>query len=691
MLRLAFDIGSTFTDFALHDARDGSVHTHKVLTTPRDPSIAAMHGIHELLAMTGHTLADVADVRHATTLVANTLIERTGARVALLCTAGHRDVLDIRSEQRYDVYDLFLQFPAPLVPRQLRIPIDERIDRDGRVLRAPDLSTLPAIAEQLIKAKVEAVAIAFLHAYRNPQHEQAVATALSKLLGPDVPITRSSAVAPEIREYERSSTTVANAYVQPKVQRYLAGLQHALQQAGWRGDMQLTLSSGGSASAATAAQFPIRLVESGPAAGAMAAAHFGRSAGVSDLLAFDMGGTTAKLCIIENGAPSLARKLEVARVQRFMPGSGIPLQFPAIEMIEIGAGGGSIATRDALGLLKVGPRSAGSEPGPACYGLGGTQPTVTDANLLLGYLNPYNFAGGRITLHTAAAQRVLHSLQSDEDALTTAWGVHQLVNENMAAAATQHVIEQGHDPRRFSLLAYGGGGPLHGPAVAKIIGAPRVICPPAAGVGSAIGLLVAPLAFEVAQSHPVAWDHVALDVVNALLNQLEVQARAQLEAAGARDAVRITRSADGRFVGQWHDVGLALPAGLLDEATRVTVGAAFVARYRSLFGHVPVDARGTLPAIEFVSWRVSATAVAPPPRLNMGTTMDAMGPAHAQSRRAWFGPLGWRDARIVLRESMQPGEQVAGPAIIEARESTCVLQPGISAHVDAAFNLIITP
>ncbi len=687
---LGFDIGGTFTDFSLLDTASGKLRTYKRLTTPHNPALGVMDGVREILRAADISAQDVATAYHATTLVANTLIERNGARVALLATRGHRDVLDIRTEQRYDVYDLFLQYPAPLVPRHLRFGVTERIDRDGRMLDTPIQTEIDLIADQIHQHNVEAIAIAFLHSYRNAAHEQQVASWLGAALqqrGVSIPISMSSEIAPEIREYERTSTTAANAYVQPKMQSYLERIEQALRNEGYRGRLYLTLSSGGNASAKTAAACPVRLVESGPAAGAIAAAHFGATAGERDLIAFDMGGTTAKICVIQDSTPDLARNLEVARLQRFKKGSGIPLQFPSVDMIEIGAGGGSIAHLDTLGLLKIGPESAASDPGPACYGLGGTAPTVTDANLLLGYLNADNFAGGKMKLHTANAERAMQPLATalNRSMIETAWGVHQLVNENMASAAKIHVIEKGCDPRGYAMLAYGGGGPIHGAQVARILGAKAVICPLGAGVGSAIGLLIAPMSFELAQSYPMRWADADLSQLDALLGELESRGRAQLREAGVTRGIVVERSADGRFVGQLHDLTIALPHGKLTARKRQEIQAQFFARYREQYGHVP-NANG---AIEFVSWRVTVRGPKPDFALKPIQPNSAPKQARKGTRRAYFGEHGWIDTPVYDRYALRSGARVRGPAIIEERESTAILPPNSRAQVDAHLNLII--
>jgi N-methylhydantoinase A/oxoprolinase/acetone carboxylase beta subunit len=684
--RLGFDIGGTFTDFVLRDTQTGALHVHKRLTTPHDPSVAVMEGVRMLLQQAGVSAAEIDMAVHGTTLVGNTLIERSGAKIALLATHGFRDLLEIRNEQRYDIYDLFLQYPEPLVPRSLRLGVHERTDRDGRVLVEPRADELCAIAERLRAANIEALAIAFLHSFRNPHNEQLVARFMAQAL-PAVHISLSSEVAPEIREYERTSTTVANAYVQPKVRAYIDKLESQLQNEGYRGRLYLMLSSGGNTSARTAAEFPIRLVESGPAAGAMAAAYFGNLIERPNLISFDMGGTTAKICVVDEGKPSLSRGLEVARTQRFRAGSGLPLQFPSVDMIEIGAGGGSIAHLDRLGLLKVGPMSAGADPGPACYGLGGDEPTVTDANLLLGFLNPDYFLGGAMKLDVAAAERALTRIAQPLglSPVEAAWGIQQLVNEQMAAAAKIHVIEKARDPRRYALLAYGGGGPLHGAGVARILAVPEVICPLAAGVASAVGLLIAPLSFELAQSYPVRWGTADIADVERILSDLQRKGETLLAEAGSLGEVSIERSADGRFVGQLHDLTVPLPSRSLRAEDIEAIAEMFRQRYVQRYGHLPQQV-----PLEFLSWRVTVSGLRPslPPTPSL-PRFTGEG-ASAGVRRAYFGPeFGFMEVAVYDRYALAAGASISAPAIVEERESTAILYPGMTARVDAHGNLVI--
>ncbi len=677
---LGFDIGGTFTDFALLDAESGDLEIFKALTTPARPEDGALQGIATFLARRGLRHEALLNIFHGTTLVANTLIERKGALVGLLTTAGFRDILEMRTEQRYAIYDLFLQYPPPLSPRHLRRGIRERIDRDGRILEPVcEDDVLRAVAD-FKEAGVEAIAIACLHAYRNPANERRIAE-LAREAWSDVPLSLSSEIAPEIREYERTSTTVANAYALPLMSRYLKTLDDKLAASGFGGQFYLMLSSGSSALASSARAQPIRLVESGPAAGALAAAYYGGLAGREDLISFDMGGTTAKVALIHAGKPAVASNLEVARVHRFTKGSGYPLQFPTVDILESGAGGGSIAWMDSLGLLKVGPQSAGSEPGPACYGFGGAQPTVTDADLVLGYLNADYFLGGAMRLDRAAAERALAGLAKrfGWTIIQTADAIHQLVNENMAAAARIHILERGRDPRSYAMICFGGAGPAHAAGVARILGVPEVIVAPGAGVASAIGLLIAPVAFDYSRSHPTLLAAADWTAVARLFAEMEAQGRRMLREAGISEAeTAIERSVDGRFQGQLHEIQAPLPQDLRamkpDDFIR-----RFKARYRELYHYVPDHT-----PIELLTWRVRVAgerAPVKPARLPRAGADAA--PARKGERRAYFSDLGeFVSAPVYDRYRLGAGMTFAGPAIVEERESTIVVPPGMRARVD---------
>ena len=685
--RIGFDIGGTFTDFILHDAQNGQIRLHKCLTTPDDPSRGALEGLEALTAAAGLALADIGEVVHGTTLVTNAIIERRGATLGLLTTRGFRDSLEMGSEQRYDIYDLFLEFPAPLVERRRRIEIDERMLADGSVLTPIALDQVRAALAGLRAEGVAAVAVCFLHSYANPAHERAVAELAAKEF-PDLAISLSAAVVGEIREYERAVTTCANAYVQPLMDRYLARLQDELSRRGFAGSLMLMQSSGGLASPAMARAFPIRLLESGPAGGGLATALFGAQAGLKDMLSFDMGGTTAKACMIEDGRADIAAMMEAARVHRFKKGSGLPIKSPVIDMIEIGAGGGSIAGVDELGLLKVGPHSAGADPGPACYGRGGAQATVTDANLLLGYLDPRYFLGGRMTLDVEASRTALASLGAKLGlgAIEAAWGVHAVVSESMASAARVHMIEKGRDPRRYAMVGFGGAGPAHACRVARILGMPEVIVPAACGAASALGFLAAPLSAERMRSLPMTLDPARFDPAQAqaALRALEDDACAALMEAGvARGQIRIRRSADMRLLGQMHEIDVPLPEGPLSGESLAEIRRRFDKVYEERYTHVYAGA-----VIEAITWRVTAEGPAPKLDIREASEGSNQRPAGKGSRPAYFEDR-FVDTPVYDRYALRPGDRIAGPAIVEEREATTIVPPGDVLTVDDSLSLRI--
>ncbi len=684
-IELGFDIGGTFTDFALLNTETGAVDIFKVLTSADHPELAALGGMADFLRDSALTHQDVQNVFHGTTLVANTLIEQKGALVGLLTTAGFRDILEMRSEQRYAIYDLFLQYPPPLSPRYLRRGIRERIDRDGRVLQAVcEDDVLGALAD-FKREGVESIAIACLHSYRNPVNEQRIAE-LVKSAWPEVPLTLSSEIAPEIREYERTSTTAANAYVLPLMSRYLETLDDRLSEAGFAGNFYLMLSSGSTALASAARSQPIRLVESGPAAGAMAAAYYGKLAGHDDLISFDMGGTTAKVSLVHNGQPAIASSLEVSRVHRFTKGSGYPLQFPTVDILESGAGGGSIAWIDNLGLLKVGPQSARSSPGPACYGFGGSQPTVTDADLVLGYLNPEYFLGGTMPLDVSAAERALEPLAAafKWTVVEAAAAVHRLVNENMAAAARIHILEGARDPRNYAMICFGGAGPVHAAGVGRILGVPEAIVAPAAGVASAIGLLIAPIAFDFSRSYPTMLADADWREVGELFARMEAQGLEMLEAAGIPAAeYSIERGVDGRFQGQLHEIQVPLTDDLDNIALDDFIGR-FNAKYRELYHYVPDHT-----PIELLTWRARVSGLRAPVVAATLPKADFDAAAACKGQRpVYFSAAdGFLETPIYDRYRLGAGMRFAGPAIVEERESTIVVDPGTKATVDSYGNV----
>jgi N-methylhydantoinase A len=685
--RVGVDIGGTFTDLILIDDATGDLTVGKVLTTPDDPSRAVAEVLSEALIRANAPPDQVQHVIHGTTLVTNAVIERKGARTALLTTRGFRDAYEIAREHRYDLYDLFLEMPAPLVPRHLRLEIDERIYADGTVARAPDERAVAALVAELRDKGIEAIAICFLHSYANPEHEQLVGAIVGEI-APGVRVSLSSEVVPEIREYERTSTTVVNVYVQALVEDYLAELVQRLKALKIGGELFMMLSSGGISTVETASRFPLRLLESGPAGGALASAYYGEQAKVGDLLAFDMGGTTAKLCVIEDGRPLTSTEFEVDRKYRFKKGSGLPVKVPVVDLIEIGAGGGSIARVDSLGLLKVGPDSAGADPGPACYGRGGTEPTITDADLLLGYLDPGFFLGGRLTLDRDAAERAIQTKIAEPlemSATRAAWGIHQLVDEGMASAARVHAIERGKDPRGLPLFAFGGAGPAHGFGVASILHSPRLIVPFGAGVTSTVGFLTAPLAFDFVRSLLSQLDTVDWDHVNQVLDDMAAQGDAILARSGVpANERRIARQADVRYAGQGHEIRIDLPDGQLGPHNLPSIRETFETVYRSLFGRTGPDV-----PLEGVSWRVLAAGPRPFVRLNAGASSEGKNPLKGQ-RPVYFPE--WQEHRptnVYDRYLLAPGTELEGPAIVEERESTTVIGPGARIQIDESRNLSV--
>jgi N-methylhydantoinase A len=685
--RVGVDIGGTFTDLILVETGSGAITVAKSLTTPADPSEAVETVLRDALAQAEVRPDQLENVIHGTTLVTNSLIERKGSKTALLTTKGFRDAVEIGREHRYDLYDIFLEMPRPLVPRYLRLEVDERVLATGEVVKAPDLADLEPLVRELREKGIEAVAITFLHSYANPTHERQVAD-LIRRVAPEMRVSISSEVVPEIREYERTSTTCANVYVQARVDQYLNDLERRLRALGFAGQLFVMLSSGGIGTIETATRFPIRLLESGPAAGALATAHYGRLIGASDLMSFDMGGTTAKLCVVEKGQPLTANDFEVDRVYRFKKGSGLPVKVPVIEMIEIGAGGGSIARIDAMGLLKVGPDSAGSEPGPVCYGRGGTEPTVTDADLILGFLDPDFFLGGRMRLDLTATERAIEEKIAKPLGISVpeaAWGIHQVVNESMANAARVHAIERGKDPRSFPVFAFGGAGPVHAFRVAEILHAPAMIAPFAAGVTSTVGFLTAPLAFDFVRTAYGRLSELDWAGVNAIFEEMEASGRAILRASGVAEGdISYSRSADMRYIGQGYEVRVPIPAGQLSEGSSKGLVEAFEQVYVQLYGRT-----GPAVGLEVVSWRLIVSGPRPDVRLQAeGPAAGTAGDALKGERRVYHPEYrGFRPTPVYDRYRLAPGASFDGPAIVEERESTVVIGPKGRASVDAFRNL----
>ena len=689
--RIGVDVGGTFTDLVLHDPRRDLVHTGKLLTTPDDPSAAIIAGITRLLREVDLHPADLHSVVHGTTLVANTIIERTGATVGLLTTEGFRDSIEIGRETRYDLYDLFLDPPPTLVPRYRRLEIPERISADGEILLPLDEAAVAQAARQLVEHDdCDALAIGFMHAYRAPGHEQRAA-AIVRALYPELPLSLSAEVAPEIREFERTSTACANAYVQPLMRRYLDRLETSLTQIGFAGHLYVMLSGGGITTLREAKAFPIRLIESGPAAGAMAAAFLARLTGLDRVVSFDMGGTTAKMCLVEDGAPDHKFDFEAGRVRRFQKGSGLPLKVSVVDMIEIGAGGGSLAHVDpASGLMKVGPRSAGADPGPVCYGRSGTQPAVTDADLVLGRLDPGYFLGGELALDPDRVRRAFAETISPQigvDVETAALGVQRIVDETMAAATRMHLAEKGKDPRKYTLIAFGGAGPVHAHNLARLLKVAKVLVPLGAGVASALGFLVAPPATDMVTSYVTRLERADWRHINALFTEMRDRGRALLTESGADSARIVYRpSAEMRHVGQGFEIPVPLPGQDLSADDLPGIRAAFFDTYRLRFGRIMEEA-----PIEVLSWRLGCVAPGLDIRLGgAGPNDDATADAATRgSRKVLFESHGWQDCVVYDRYKLPTGAHFAGPALIEERESTCVVGPGAVVTVDAMRNLII--
>ena len=674
-LSLGIDIGGTFTDLVLHDPATGRANIWKESTTPDDPARGALTGALEVLRRAGRLPAEVGRVVHATTLFTNALIERKGARTALITTAGFRDVLEIGRERKYELYDIFLTMPRPLVDSPWRREARERLAPDGSVEIPLDLEAALAEVAALVAEGAESLAIVFLHAHANPAHERALGEAVSRRF-PALSLSLSSEIAPEIREYPRTSTTVANAYVRPLADRYLARMEAELARAGIPGGLFLMLSNGGLTHVAEARRAPVQLLESGPAAGALAGAWFGRNAGLDRVLAFDMGGTTAKLALVDDGEPLVAWGFEAAREKRFLRGSGLPMQIATVELIEIGAGGGSIARRSGLGTLAVGPESAGAQPGPACYGRGGTEPSVTDADLALGRLDAGFFLGGEMRIDLPAAQAALGRLAASlgVSADRAALGVHDIVNENMAGAARVAIAERGRVPQDYALLATGGAGPVHAWAVARLLGISRVVCPPGAGAGSAIGMLMADARVDRVAHYGARLAAAEPAAMRRIFEALEAQGLAVLTSTGADIAShRATRLADMRYSGQGSELTIALPDDLSAEGVR----AGFEAAYRRLFARTPPGA-----ALEFVALRLALTAPMPGTGGTLELPHHATGTALKGHRLVFFAETGGHvETAVYDRYALSAGEVIHGPAVFEENESTFVIGPGATARL----------
>jgi len=688
-LRLGVDVGGTFTDFVLDS--NGNLLLYKRLSTPHDPSIGVIAGIREMAERFSFSPRDLDQIIHGTTVVANALIERKGPSTGLLATRGHSDAIEIGREVRYDIYDLAIENPAPLAPRRQRRELDERILADGTIRQPIDPMQVVEQTRSLLAEGVESLAVCLMHSYRNRANEQAVGEVLRQHF-PALNVTLSSEVAPEIREFERTSTALANAYVHPLVGHYLERLRQGLAAMGFDGQLFIMLSHGGVAPVDYVRRNPIQLIESGPAAGVQACAAFCRQLDWANVMAFDMGGTTAKVSLLEAGEPSYTIDTEVARIRRFKKGSGLPLKVPSVEMIEIGAGGGSIGRIDGMGLLRVGPESAGASPGPVCYGLGGTEPTVTDADLVLGYLNPNNFLGGRLKLDQASAFSAIESRLAAPlgmSVIEAAAGLVALANENMATAARLHVAERGKDPLRYALMAFGGAGPVHAFGVAQALRLKRIIYPIGAGALSAFGFLVAPAATRLVRGYVSRVDSIDWSLVDRLFNEMRSEALATMMQTGVMASqVRMRMSVDMRYSGQGHELDILIGDGdILRNHDGVALREAFESAYFQLF-----SMRLETLAVETLNWRLlceGPAAEAPLSSLAAPTVGSAASATLA--RRSIYLPSEARfvDAPVYDRYRLARGNRFDAPAIVEERESTVVLNGRARVQVDSNANLIV--
>jgi N-methylhydantoinase A len=684
-IRLAADIGGTFTDVVLDAA--GQRFTTKVLTTPRSPEIGVMNGVEVVLADSGVNAANIEIFVHGTTLATNALIERKGARLAFLTTDGFRDIMEMGFEKRFEHYDVFMDKPVPLVPRTLRYTVAERISARGQTLMPLNEQQVRDVAAGMKAEGVEAIAVGLMHAYAHPAHEQRVREILAEEL-PDVTICISSEVCPEIREYERFSTTCANAYVRPLMSGYLYRLADLLKAKSLDCPLFLMMSGGGLTTLDHAARYPIRLVESGPAGGAILAADVALECGIDEVLSFDMGGTTAKICLIENGQPERSRSFEVARMYRDLKGSGMPVRIPVIEMVEIGAGGGSIARVDDMGRITVGPDSAGSEPGPACYGLGGDNATVTDANLALGKLDPDRFAGGKIALSADKSQAVLDRDVGDKLALKDHWsaaGIAEIVEENMANAARVHAIERGKVINRHTMIAFGGGAPLHAGRLAQKLGIATVIVPKGAGVGSAIGFLRAPVAFEVVRTLSIDFQNFDARRINDVLAEMSQEARSVVE-DGATDPDDLieSRIVELRYVGQGHELRVPLPERDLSAEDATGLRHEFERLYKTIYGLAIEDMD-----IQSVSWSLTVSSRSTPPAKAVATS-EAAAPTAIDQRNLYDAGLGEIcDAPVYWRPDFVPGASISGPAIIAEDETSTIVPANFTASINSLNYIVL--
>ena len=679
--RLGCDIGGTFTDFVLLDDLTGEIQIHKCLTTPSDPSDAVEQGIRALEQKAPGFVAKLDEVIHGTTLVINSIIERKGAKTGLITTKGFRDVLELGREIRYAPYDIFAEFPIPLIPRRFRLEVDERVRSDGTVLKHLDPEHARDVVRTLIATGVESIAVCLINSFENPSHELLIKDIIQEE-SPEISISISYEVLPQIREYERTSTTVTNAYVKPLTGRYLSKLSKRLESIGSKGKLFIMLSSGGITSIETAAEFPVRIIESGPTAAVISGQYYGKLFNIPEMFCFDMGGTTAKSCLIQGGVAGVVPTFEVGRVQRFMKGSGLTIQVPVVDLMEIGAGGGSIAKVSKMGTLQVGPESSGADPGPICYGRGGTEPGVTDADLLLGYLDENYFLGGEMKLDREAARRGIEERIARPlgvPFIQAVWGIHDLINETMAGAAKTHIAEKGGNPKVVTLAAFGGAGPVHAYGLANKLGAPRLIIPPNAGVGSALGFFTAPRAFDLVRSHKVALKGADFTEIEKIFTEMEAEGTRTLLKGSSAEHIKFDRSVDARFIGQGSETNISISERNFSAVKREEVRRRFDEVYEKLYGRTYPDS-----PVEFINFRVRASL---PERLlqlpRLQKNGGALDRAVKGQRQAYSGiARDFIPHTVYDRYELFPGAKFQGPAIIEERESTVVVGEDAFISVD---------
>ncbi|CAI3133025.1 Acetophenone carboxylase gamma subunit [Acinetobacter calcoaceticus] len=682
--RVGVDIGGTFTDIALD--LNGVIHSTKVLTDYELPERAILKGVTQVAQNAGVQLSDIGQLIHGTTLATNALIERRGARTAFITTEGFRDTLEMRTENRFEQYDINISLPPPLIEREHRYTLKERMDVHGKVLIAPDQKDIDVLVEQIASNNYESVAIGFIHSYMNGAHEQMLRDALVEKL-PHVSVSISSEVSPQMREFERFNTVCANAYVKPIIKSYLDRLVVTLKEEGANCPVFMIHSGGGIISVESAAEFPVRLVESGPAGGAIFAADIARKYSLESVVSFDMGGTTAKICLIEQQSPKTAKVFEVARTYRFKKGSGMPISIPVVEMVEIGAGGGSIASIDSMRQIRVGPHSAASEPGPACYNRGGTDPTITDANLLLGRLDANNFAGGALLLSEDNAADAMSKVIGDPlsiPAKTAAYGVCEVVDENMANAGRVHAVESGKDISEFTMITFGGGGPLHAARLCEKMGVTRFLVPAGAGVGSAIGFLRAPFGYEAVRSSFVRLSIFDEIQINALIDEMKNEAMGFLRQGMPEGEPEVECTAFMRYVGQGWEIPVSVELKSFAQEDAIEFKKLFEEAYTTFFGR-PIEG----PDIEIVSWAVKASSPLPP--VTEVEQIEATHLAEPVAQRKVFDVVkgDYIDANIYQRENLKTGAQVDGPAIIAERETSTFVTSSFSATVQPDGCLLV--